>query len=471
MSHEIRTPMNAIFGFTQLLGDLVTGPRQRQYVQAIAASGESLLNLINDILDLSKIESGQLEIDPKPTDTRALVDGVLTMFSQLAADRQLRLRADVAADVPSTLELDGNRVRQVLTNLVSNAIKYTDEGGVLLRAWCERSADQLTLHLLVEDSGIGIAKDQLGRLFEPFVQGDADGSGPREGTGLGLSIARRLVDAMNGSIHVASEPGRGSLFTVSLPTRVAEGSASSPGVAHSERDVGLLPPLKILIVDDVERNRELLQAIFDDDKHQLAQAENGAEALVLAQQLRPDLVLMDIRMPVLDGHSALRQMRAQKGLEQTRVIAVTASSLRMEERSLRQDFDGYVRKPFTRDDLVGEIARVLELEPAAAQAEQAADDQQPQSADDAQAQAALEQLQAWSGERWQALSDTLSMREIGVFADQVAVEAKIAGSRALLQYAQRLRSAVELFDVLQVESLLSQYPSHVGSAAGTKEAL
>ena len=255
MSHEIRTPMNAIFGFTQLLGDLVQGPRERQYVQAIASSGESLLTLINDILDLSKIESGQLEINPQPSDPRALVDGVLTMFSQMAADRQLKLRADVSASLPSGLALDANRVRQVLTNLVSNAIKYTDDGSVLLRAYCDGADQEVTLHLVVEDTGIGISAEQIGKMFEPFVQGEAV-QGQREGTGLGLSIARRLVDAMNGEIHVSSELGQGSVFSVSLPTRAVEVvDASTAGSVATRVELAKLPPLKILIVDDVAQSR------------------------------------------------------------------------------------------------------------------------------------------------------------------------------------------------------------------------
>ena len=468
MSHEIRTPMNAIFGFTQLLGDLVQGPRERQYVQAIASSGESLLTLINDILDLSKIESGQLEINPQPSDPRALVDGVLTMFSQMAADRQLKLRADVSASLPSGLALDANRVRQVLTNLVSNAIKYTDDGSVLLRAYCDGADQEVTLHLVVEDTGIGISAEEIGKMFEPFVQGEAV-QGQREGTGLGLSIARRLVDAMNGEIHVSSELGQGSVFSVSLPTRAVEVvDASTAGSVATRVELAKLPPLKILIVDDVARNRELLQAIFEGGEHTVVQAENGAEALVRATSMRPDLVLMDIRMPVLDGHSALRQMRHDPRLRQTRVIAVTASSLRMEERSLREDFDGYLRKPYTRDQLVEEVARVLEISadpsgsPLTAQT-RASDASEQIGVDSPQAEQARARLLALGGDHWQALMDSLAMREVGAFADEVAVEAKVAGIKELTSYARRLRAAVDLFDVLQAESLLSQYPQHLQS--------
>ena len=468
MSHEIRTPMNAIFGFTQLLGDLVQGPRERQYVQAIASSGESLLTLINDILDLSKIESGQLEINPQPSDPRALVDGVLTMFSQMAADRQLKLRADVSASLPSGLALDANRVRQVLTNLVSNAIKYTDDGSVLLRAYCDGADQEVTLHLVVEDTGIGISAEEIGKMFEPFVQGEAV-QGQREGTGLGLSIARRLVDAMNGEIHVSSELGQGSVFSVSLPTRAVEVvDASTAGSVATRVELAKLPPLKILIVDDVARNRELLQAIFEGGEHTVVQAENGAEALVRATSMRPDLVLMDIRMPVLDGHSALRQMRHDPRLRQTRVIAVTASSLRMEERSLREDFDGYLRKPYTRDQLVEEVARVLEISadpsgsPLTAQT-RAGDASEQTGVDSPQAEQARARLLALGGDHWQALMDSLAMREVGAFADEVAVEAKVAGIKELTSYARRLRAAVDLFDVLRAESLLSQYPQHLQS--------
>ncbi|MCB1607554.1 MAG: response regulator, partial [Xanthomonadales bacterium] len=308
----------------------------------------------------------------------------------------------------------------------------------------------------------------IGKMFEPFVQGEAV-QGQREGTGLGLSIARRLVDAMNGEIHVSSELGQGSVFSVSLPTRAVEVvDASTAGSVATRVELAKLPPLKILIVDDVARNRELLQAIFEGGEHTVVQAENGAEALVRATSMRPDLVLMDIRMPVLDGHSALRQMRHDPRLRQTRVIAVTASSLRMEERSLREDFDGYLRKPYTRDQLVEEVARVLEISadpsgsPLTAQT-RAGDASEQTGVDSPQAEQARARLLALGGDHWQALMDSLAMREVGAFADEVAVEAKVAGIKELTSYARRLRAAVDLFDVLQAESLLSQYPQHLQS--------
>ncbi len=220
MSHEIRTPMNAIFGFTQLLGDLVKGEREQYYVRAISQSGKSLLALINDILDMSKIEAGKLDLNLQPTDLRDLINGVATIFSQMAMDKNIKLQMRVAADMPAALQLDPLRVRQLLFNLVGNAIKYTDRGSVKLMARAGPSTGgegRRTLILEANDTGVGIPEADLETIFEPFTQATSDGQQPRAGTGLGLSIVKRLVELMGGEIQVESTLGKGSQFRVLIP--------------------------------------------------------------------------------------------------------------------------------------------------------------------------------------------------------------------------------------------------------------
>lgn len=465
MSHEIRTPMNAILGFSQLLGDMVDGEKERHYVRAIHSSSDTLLQLINDVLDLSKIEAGHIDIRPSATEIRDLINNVLTMFSQMASDKRIDLRADVSALVPATLLLDQARVRQVLSNLVSNAIKYTESGRIMVRArWQDGSAQRLAIS--VEDSGTGIAKADLDRIFEPFVRGREELAKRSEGAGLGLSITRRLVEAMSGDISVQSEVGRGSTFLLALPTRpiLAPDSAE----ISIEIAVSQLPPMTMLVVDDVPLNRELLREMFEPGGHRVLLAGDGAEALAIASAEKPELILMDIRMPGMDGVTALNQLRGDPALADTKVIAVTASNLATQEEDLREIFDAYVRKPFARDELLREIVRVTgvsPLPPVATSVERpevaAAESTPAPLANDQRAIAAKTQLARLGEDRWIELSASLAMRDVGVFAGEVIDLAGQAGAPALVAYGRRLRAAVELFDVLTSESMLSQYPQHL----------
>jgi signal transduction histidine kinase/DNA-binding NarL/FixJ family response regulator len=481
ISHEIRTPMNAIFGFSQLLGDVASGERERQYARSITSAGRALLSLVNDILDLTKIEAGKLEIDALPIDPRELVDGTLILFTQLAADKGLHLRADIADNTPTQVLTDPVRLRQVLTNLVGNAIKYTDCGGVLVRMWSSAGIPPpaMNLHLSVEDSGIGIAGDKLEQIFQPFVQ--TGGIGPRrEGTGLGLSISRRLVELMGGQIRVASEPGRGSVFEVVLPyDPEAPAVAAAPPPAAALRP-DALAPLKLLIVDDIDLNRELITALFDGSHHTVLEAADGAEAIVAVRRERPDVVLMDVRMPVMDGVTARARIRDDPALDTVKLIAVTASSLDDEERGLRASFDGYLRKPYTREEMVSEIARVLQVPintpvvaaarpPAKPEGESVPKDARSSSPRLTPARVAFAPevaatLAQMAGPRWHELTRSLAMRDIGAFADEVAALASADTLPALHHWARRLRNAVDLFDVTTAESVLGRYPTHLREA-------
>ena len=359
MSHEIRTPMNAIFGFTQLLESHISGERERFYLAAIKSSGDALLSLINDILDLSKIEAGQLKLVRAPTDLRELISTVAKIFSQMAMQKGLKLIIDLDRSLPRVVKLDPSRVRQILFNLVGNAIKYTDRGGITIRAWSQwTEGEQPSIRCVIEviDTGIGIADEHLGAIFQPFTQ-IPDRDLPRPGTGLGLSIVKRLVEVLDGSIEVSSHIGRGSTFRVQFDH--VELGAAEPEQVPLRGSLQDIAALSVLIVDDVELNRELLLGMFESTHHRVALAVNGEHALERARELKPDLVLMDIRMPGMDGRTALREMRADSALKEIKVIAVTASSVVGEEPNLRREFDGYVRKPFTLEALTAEMIRVF----------------------------------------------------------------------------------------------------------------
>lgn len=451
MSHEIRTPMNAIFGFSQLLSERVTDPQDKRYVDAILTGGRSLLALINDVLDLSRIEAGKLDVRPAPMSVRELIASAELVFSQLAADKGLRLDTRVDASLPDALELDQARLRQMLFNLVGNAIKYTEQGHVRIRASATPDPnDELrtTVVVEVEDSGVGIPADQHELVFEPFTQ--AANTSAQEGSGLGLSITRSLAHLMGGEIVLDSTVGQGSRFQIRLP-HVALAVPGEDDVKPAI-DLGLLPPLTILVADDVRLNRQLIEGLFRGSPHRLIMAEDGVQAVALTYQHRPSVVLMDLRMPHLDGVAALAQIRAEPTVAATPVVAVTAASLHGDDLQLRERFDGYLRKPITRERLLAELRRVLPPSRAIAL-----------SADEAPTQPlalpeVLQRLQQIEHEHWPGLSASLAVRESGRLADELGQLAQRCGSAPLARYAQCLRLAADRFDPLALEFTLRDFP-------------
>ncbi|HET6603950.1 MAG TPA: ATP-binding protein [Xanthomonadaceae bacterium] len=469
MSHEIRTPMNAIFGFSQLLAERVRGEEERRYLRAIKASGKTLLALINDILDLSKIEAGKLDLRAVPTDPHEVIEGSLGMFAQMAADKRLSLRADVDPEVPEAILIDPTRLRQVLFNLIGNAVKYTERGGVVVRLAAEKAdaeVEAVRLRLAVEDTGIGIRGEDLERIFDPFVRAEERRAGGSEasGTGLGLSITRRIVELMGGSISVQSMPSQGSTFTVELPHVPLSPEKPAATAAAEHTDMNRLRPARIMVVDDVALNRELIQAIFSDSHHEVITARDGVEAVSLARQHVPDVVLMDIRMPVMDGREAGAAIRSESTLSRVRLVALTASSMVGDERSLREDFDGYVRKPFAREDLYRELARFIPEVDTRDEVDTHEEVAPEQIARGAEREAVIGELRRLRQDVWPELSDSLAMREVRVFATDLVGLGQRAGAAALVAYGRRLAKSVDAFDVLNVESQLAQFPQQLREA-------
>ena len=469
MSHEIRTPMNAIFGFTQLLSETVRQPLEREYVGAIKQSGQALLDLIDDVLDLSRIEAGKLQLSPEPTDVPELVDQALLMFQPVATERDLHLAADLEGLADPVLVIDGTRVRQVLINLVSNAVKYTEVGGVTVGVrtrpgWTNELRE---LELSVTDTGVGIEPAQRERIFEPFEQSVGADGVPREGTGLGLAIVRRLVDLMGGAIELDSTVGQGSRFTVTLPN-VPVSSRDALGVDFSMHsgDFDSLPPLKVLVVDDVAWNREVVAAYLRNTHHQLRQAADGREAIEVAREYRPDVVLMDIRMPRMGGVEALEALRADPELAHVRVLAVTASALETDEDRLRRRFDDYIRKPYLPEDLRRALLR--QFGPGAGTgAPPAANDGTAESAEAApEAPVApvvldaglREDLRQWQHETLPQLRASMRMGEIARGAVHLRRLGEAMGDAALAAHGEALAAAVAGFDVSEVTRLLDTVP-------------
>jgi signal transduction histidine kinase/DNA-binding response OmpR family regulator len=484
MSHEIRTPMNAVFGFSQLLARTRIEPQAKEYIRAIQTSGRALLALINDILDLSKIEAGKLDLHPQRSDLRELIDSTLTVFGESAKAKGLAMRARISPALPASLWLDPHRVRQVLNNLVSNAVKYTERGQITISAEARpRAPGSCDVVIEVRDTGPGIAHELQERVFQPFQRGVAGAETP-QGTGLGLAIVGRLLALMDGRIELDSAPGRGSCFRVLLQgVAVSALSPSSDGERGDEVDFARLAPSRILVVDDVPWNRELLAAFLSEGGHSLAFAGHGEEALSVAESFDPELVLMDLRMPVMDGREATRRLREWDAARRAtsplrpplRIVAVSASSMAAEERAVRGEFEAYVRKPVSREALFEALARLLPAHaeaamdaPGAAQqmsASAAGESRLSKAERDPQRHAdACERLRQLQQSQLPGLLQSLRVSEVRALAEELADLADAVGSETLAAYAQRLGSAVERFDVVLMESLLHQFDAHVEDA-------
>ncbi|GAB6041880.1 PAS domain S-box protein [Endothiovibrio diazotrophicus] len=363
MSHELRTPLNAILGFSNLMRrEAGVTPAQAENLDIINRSGEHLLQLINDVLEIAKIESGRLQLEIAPFDLGALVREVIDLMRLRAEQKGLYLRLDQSSAFPRYIEGDEARLRQILINLVGNAVKFTERGGVNVRLGVKDNARHRLL-IEVEDSGPGIAPEERRRLFEPFVQ-TARGSA-KGGTGLGLAITRQFVELMGGVIGVESRPGEGSCFRIDLPLASAKGVEPPATEASPGEVIGLLPgqpAFRILIAEDHAENRLLLVRLMEALGLAVRVAGDGEQCVRLFREWRPDLIWMDRRMPVLDGVAASRRIRALPGGERVKIVAVTASVFKEEQPELAAaGIDDLVCKPYRPAEIYACLAHHLGL--------------------------------------------------------------------------------------------------------------
>ncbi len=465
MSHEIRTPMNAILGFSELLADEPVTEKQKRYIQSILVGARSLLRLINDILDLSKIEAGMMKVNVEPTDVREIGQFMRQLFNHQATSKNVALRLEVAESLPHSLLLDSVRLRQILINVVGNSLKFTSQGHVLMRFNSEKPSDKsnrLRLRVEVEDTGDGIAADQQPKVFQPFVQGENH----QRGTGLGLTIVHRLVELLGGTITLRSEVGVGSTFRFEFPdveisARIPQSHDANPKVV----DFNDLQPSLIVVADDNQNNLDLIQGMFENTHHRLRVASDGAAAVRAVCEERPDIVLMDIRMPEMNGFEALESIRERAEFNLLPIIAVTASSLTSEEREMRRAFDGYVRKPFTRAELYEVIAQFIPRR-AAIQAEQllsSAGGEEPTPETAARWRELVIRLREIERDTWPNVRAGMVMSEV----QALAIALREAGSEAqchpLEVYASQLTAEAEVFALSALESRLAEFPTLIAN--------
>ncbi|CAN5370039.1 hypothetical protein BH09PSE1_BH09PSE1_23190 [soil metagenome] len=367
VSHELRTPMNGVLGAAQLLETTSLAATQQTYVSIIRQSGESLLVQLNDILDLTKIEAGHMEINLAEVEGETMVQRVIGPFRAQAEAKGLNFRVEQSGPVPAVVRIDALRVAQVVHNLLGNAIKFTESGEITLSVLRERLADgRIRVRIRVSDTGIGISEGDLGQVFQPFTQVDASSTRRFGGTGLGLSICRQLANLMGGEITVTSVPGQGSIFAFDFEAEVVSWSTNTAALNAAEPVDELAQPgdregLRVLVVEDHPVNRMVLQTWLGAVGHDCVVAENGRIALDCAAVEVFDLVIMDVNMPVMDGLAATRELRARPGLNQNTPVAVLSASARPEDHLLgyAAGADAYVDKPV---DFVA-LAAVLSAAP------------------------------------------------------------------------------------------------------------
>ncbi|MGH1421994.1 MAG: ATP-binding protein [Hyphomonas sp.] len=369
MSHEIRTPLNGVVGMAQALGHRDLPPIEREMVDTILESSHSLMTLLNDILDISKIEAGKLEVSPIADDLRHKMARIERFYRPIAEEKGLVLKVVVDPNLPNTLEFDPVRVRQCIENLLSNALKFTSDGGVLVAVSSDiQDGDKLKLKIHIKDTGIGMSKKEIAKLFQSFQQADSSTTRRFGGSGLGLSISRRLARMMGGDVSCVSKEGEGSIFTFSFEARVPESARKLTPNEHEEvalsspRSVGSLQNVRALVVDDNGINRRVARVFLEPLGIVVTEAADGMEALQMLEGEEPfDIVLLDVHMPVMDGPETFRRIRASgESWSEVPVIALTADAMSGDRgRYLQMGMNEYVAKPIEERQLVVALSRLL----------------------------------------------------------------------------------------------------------------
>ncbi len=473
MSHEIRTPMNAILGFSEALYEQVENPSQKEMLKSVLSSGQLLLTLLNDILDLSKIEAGRMDIVPKPTDMRHLVSEMQILYEGKASKKDLDFFIEIPDDFPEAINIDEVRFKQVLFNLIGNAVKFTEKGKIEASLkFIKDGDDKGTLKLRVADTGIGIPPEYQEKIFKPFYQQSGSITRRHGGAGLGLPISKRLIERMKGRIDLESATGLGSVFTVTIPeigiVKTREHSLHS--VVKDDKSVRF-KDATVLVVDDSSANRQLLEVLLSSAGLTVVTAEDGESALEVADKDKPDLIILDILMPGMDGYEVASRIKGIKGLDQTPIIAFTAyvhQEGKFQESGL---FDDYLYKPVKRKDIYTTLGKYLNSQEVATESEEP-DTGGELSVDEISrsdfSRESLEKLPEFVEElkstfipQWQGIKDHWVLFKIESFAQKLNDAAKQNDIEYLEKYSDKILEYIETFELELLKKELQHFPEIV----------
>ncbi|MBD2256479.1 ATP-binding protein [Pseudanabaena sp. FACHB-2040] len=468
MSHEIRTPMNAILGFTNLLQSMVAEPEAKSYLQAIAVSGKALMDLIDDILDLSKIEAGKLELQYEAVNVRSLIEEIQQIFSQRAAEKRLTLQVTLEESIPTSIRIDEVRLRQILFNVVGNALKFTEQGLIRITARAQTyptaEGEKNWLEITVQDSGIGIARDQQSRIFEAFTQSAGQSNRMYGGTGLGLAITQRLTRMLGGTITLQSELGQGCLFTLvfpDVPSAESVLTAIVPSV-DQDNDLSQFAPSTLLVVDDVASNQALIQGYFARTHHTVLTAEAGQEAIHLAQIHHPDLILLDLKMPEMEGQEVAAQLKANPQTRSIPIVVLTALCCSQNEAEIAQLCQGFLRKPVSCPQLAIELKKYLKVSSIDSQRslpnEQLNAPNRSHLSHVVDSSQLLEHLHEEEETVWSELRRTLKSREINRFINRLDTWGQEHFCQMLTDYAALLQTSVKEFNWEKLSQDVEKFP-------------
>ncbi len=462
VSHELRTPLNAILGFADILHQKCTTGLEKKYIHIILGSGKTLLNLINEILDLARIEAGKLKLEYSQVDLRQLLTDVSGFFTPKVENKNLELQVDISDELPSTVMLDQTRIQQILINLLGNAVKFTESGYVRLSAqvrWLNSTHSLLELHLLVEDTGIGIPEAEHDRIFRAFEQQEQQSQNQFGGTGLGLAITKNLVEIMQGEISVNSQPGRGSCFSVIFHEVEVSSTIAETPQAHTDDSSITFKSAQILIADDIELNRELLKAYLIDYPFNIIEARNGQEVLEQVENYTPDLILLDIKMPILNGEEAAKQLKNNPATASIPLIAVTAHAMQEDVERYKELCDDYLPKPVSNARLKQKLLKFLPYQQADKPTLelQDTDVQTEIQTHDIMPEALVQTLHDEYKAHWNLLDHNSPINAVSDFAGLIVQLAKQHHYPPLIHWGHALCEHADSFDIPQMHETLAEF--------------
>jgi len=468
MSHEIRTPLNAIIGFSELLKNEVTLEKHKNYVRTIDSSGKTLLVLINDILDLSKIEADKMELQYSNVSIRAIIQDMYQMFLQDIQAKGLSYYTEIDPDIPETMVLDEVRIRQILFNLIGNAVKFTKQGSILVFVkQCFTDDSMLNLIIGVRDTGIGIPDDQQHLIFESFRQKDGQQLSEYGGTGLGLAITKRLIELMHGTISVKSQLNKGSVFQFELPDVMVSSSTqdvslSKPVDTTDDIEKIVFDAAKILVVDDMLNNQILMESFLDDFSFQVYTASNGVEACEKAKEILPDIIFMDIKMPVMDGFEATQKLKADSMTCKIPIVILSASAMKGISNDLEKiKYEDYLTKPVSQREIIESLKKFIpyhmDQPEKQSQKQNTYQDDGDTNISDTIPSELIEQIQAFEPIIMMHVEEGLLVNEVESIANDIKAISASYHCSSVMDWADEVLSLAEMFDIEKLSLALKRF--------------